>query len=253
METREARISCMTQRQTGSRILMTGAETSATPPAPRRRFSPEERRQDFIRKAAEFFAERGFDGGTRDLARKLGVTQPLLYRYFPNKEELIKEVYRTVYLDRWKPEWQEILADRSIPIRVRLERFYRLYTDAIFTREWMRIYLFSGLKGLEINRWYVGFVEDRVLARIIEEYRHEAGLPPQDRPAPAELELAWTLHGGIFYYGVRKHIYGSPVLEDKERVIANALDVFLEGISRIFGTAVKVRGAYARLPERRPE
>jgi hypothetical protein len=37
--------------------------------------------------------------GTRDLARRLGVTQPLLYRYFPSKDDLIKEVYRTVYLE----------------------------------------------------------------------------------------------------------------------------------------------------------
>jgi AcrR family transcriptional regulator len=215
----------------------------------RRRFSPQERRHEFIRKAAEFFSEEGFNGGTRELARKLGVTQPLLYRYFPSKEELIKEVYRTVYLERWQPEWEEILRDRALPIRSRLERFYNLYTDAIFTREWMRIYLFSGLKGLEINRWYVGMVEERVLTRIIEEYRHEAGLPRQQKPAPAELELAWTLHGGIFYYGVRKHIYELPVLEDKDRVIANALDVFLEGISRIFGTTIKMRVAYPRQPE----
>ena len=27
------------------------------------------------------------------------MTQPLLYRYFPSKDDLIKEVYRTVYLE----------------------------------------------------------------------------------------------------------------------------------------------------------
>jgi AcrR family transcriptional regulator len=212
----------------------------------RTRLSPDQRRQDFIRKATELFSEEGFDGGTRELARKLGVTQPLLYRYFPSKEELIREVYRTVYIDRWKDDWDNLLADRSRPIRVRLEEFYRDYTDTIFTREWMRIYLFSGLKGFDLNRWYVGMIQDRILARIVEEYRHEAGLPAQSPPPAAELELAWVLHSGIFYYGIRKYIYESPVLEDKDRVIANALDVFLEGLSRVFGTAVKVRAAYAR-------
>ncbi|HST95288.1 MAG TPA: TetR/AcrR family transcriptional regulator [Microvirga sp.] len=224
----------------------TTSPPSETEGPKRTRLSPDQRRRDFIRKATELFSEEGFDGGTRELARKLGVTQPLLYRYFPSKEELIREVYRTVYIDRWKDEWDGLLADRSRPIRVRLEEFYRDYTDTIFTREWMRIYLFSGLKGFDLNRWYVGMIQDRILAKIVEEYRHEAGLPPQSPPAPAELELAWVLHSGIFYYGVRKHIYESPVLEDKDRVIANALDVFLEGISRVFGTAVKVRAAYAR-------
>ena len=104
-----------------------------------------------------------------------------------------------------------------MPIRARLEAFYRSYTDAIFNREWMRIYFFAGLKGLDLNRRYVDMVQDRILTRIIEEYRHEAGLPPLEKPTPAELELVWLLQGGIFYYGVRKHLYGLPVLENKDR------------------------------------
>jgi AcrR family transcriptional regulator len=213
-----------------------------------KRLSPDERRREIIDKAAEFFAEEGFEGGTRELATKLGVTQPLLYRYFPSKDDLIQEVYRSVFLERWNPDWDALLGDRTLPIRTRLERFYRSYTDTIFRREWMRIYLFAGLKGLGLNRWYVDVVQNKILARIIEEYRHEAGLPPQASPDPTELELAWHLHGGIFYYGVRKHIYGLTVLENKDRVIANALDVFLEGISRLFGTPVKMRSAYGRRP-----
>jgi AcrR family transcriptional regulator len=211
-----------------------------------KRLSPDERRQAFIQQAAELFAEEGFGGGTRELARKLGVTQPLLYRYFPSKEELIEAVYRSVFLDRWDPEWDALLADRTVPIRKRLEQFYCSYTDAIFTRQWMRIYFFAGLKGLDLNRRYIQIVQDRILRRIIEEYRHEAGLPPQEAPSAAEMELVWLLQGGIFYYGVRKHLYDLAVQEDKDRVIANALDVFLEGISRLFVTPVKMRTAYGR-------
>ncbi len=210
-----------------------------------RRLSPAQRREDFIRKATTLFAEEGFDAGTRELARKLGVTQPLLYRYFPSKDDLIREVYKRVYLDRWQPEWDDMLGDRTRPIRERLQHFYDAYTDAIFDRDWIRIYLFSGLKGAAINKWYVSIVETRILTRIIEEYRNEAGLPAQE-PAAAELELAWLLHGGIFYYGVRKHIYDSPVLEQKNRAISNALDVFLEGIASVFGTAVKTRSTAIR-------
>jgi AcrR family transcriptional regulator len=122
--------------------------------AKQKRRSPKDRRKEFVAKATEFFAEEGFGGGTRDLARRLGVTQPLLYRYFPSKNDLIKEVYRTVYLEPLDTVWEELLTDRSRPIRDRLQQFYEAYTDVIFTRKWLRIYLYSGLKELDINRWY---------------------------------------------------------------------------------------------------
>ena len=202
-----------------------------------KRLSPDDRRREFVAKATEFFAEEGFDGGTRDLARRLGVTQPLLYRYFPSKDDLIKEVYRAVYLDPLDPGWEKLLADRSRPIRDRLREFYNAYTNVIFTRTWLRIYFYSGLKGLDINRWYIGLVQDKILARIIKELRHEAGLPAHSRPTAAELELAWVFQSGIFYYGVRKYMFESPVLEDKQRVIGDAVDVFLAGFEQVFGAA----------------
>ena len=198
-----------------------------------RRLSPDDRRSEIIAKATEFFSEEGFGGGTRALARKLGVTQPLLYRYFPSKDDLIREVYRKVYLEPLKIGWDKELSDRSRPLRVRLQAFYETYTNTIFTRRWLRIYLYSGLKGLDMNRWYVGMVRDKILARIIRECRHEAGLAVQSKPTAAELELAWVFHGGIFYYGVRKYIYDAPVFEDKSQMISDALDIFLAGFERM--------------------
>src|SRR3979490_1734852 len=85
---------------------------------------PDDRRKEFVAKATEFFSEEGFGGGTRDLARRLGVTQPLLYRYFPSKDDLIKEVYRTVYLEPLETGWEKLLCDPSRPARDRLQGFY---------------------------------------------------------------------------------------------------------------------------------
>jgi hypothetical protein len=65
----------------------------------------------------------------------------------------------------------------------------------------------------------------------------------QSKPCAAELELAWVFHGGIFYHGVRKYIYESPVFEDKERIISDALDVFLAGFARVAETSTNVRRA----------
>ena len=195
----------------------------------RKRLSSTARRQDFIDRAIEFFAEEGFESSTRGLAKKLGVTQPLLYRYFPSKDDLISEVYDVVYVNRWQPEWEPLLRDRTRPLADRLTTFYDVYTDVIFNREWMRIYLFSGLKGVDINRRYMQLVRQRILEPILIEARVELGLP--DVPAKdCEVEFAWIMHGGIFYYGIRDLIYDSAISTDKKRVIKDAIAAFIAGL-----------------------
>lgn len=198
--------------------------------APKRKRLPSaERRKEFIDQAVVFFAEEGFESSTRGLARKLGVTQPLLYRYFPSKEDLISEVYDAVYVNRWQPEWEPILRDQSRPLADRLEDFYNVYTDAIFNRQWMRIYLFSGLKGVDINRRYMQLVQTRILEPILAEARAEFGLPSRVA-RDCEVEFAWVMHGGIFYYGVRDLIYESAIETDKAQVIADAVAAFVAGL-----------------------
>lgn len=196
----------------------------------------EERRQEFLTKAIEFFAQEGFESSTRELARRLGVTQPLLYRYFPSKSDLISEVYDAVYVKRWRDEWGVLLADRSRPLRDRLVEFYIAYTDVVFHNDWMRIFLFSGLKGVDINRRYMELVRVRILEPILSEVRFDAGLDDLT-PTEEEVEFAWIVHGGIFYYGVRTLIYEASVLNNKEFVIENAIDSLLGQIAQVRANA----------------
>lgn len=205
-----------------------GAET-----APRRkRLSSDERREEFLAKAIEFFAQQGFESSTRALARQLGVTQPLLYRYFPSKNDLISEVYDRVYVKRWRDEWSALLTDREKPVRSRLVEFYSAYTDVVFHDEWMRIFLFSGLKGEDINRRYMKLVRARILEPILREHRVETRMG-ETEPSDEEVEFAWIMHGGIFYYGVRTLIYEASVLNNKDFVIETSIDAFLGQLPKV--------------------
>jgi len=130
---------------------------------------------------------------------------------------LIKEVYRTVYLEPLDTGWENLLSDRSRPIRGRLQEFYNAYTKVIFTRKWLRIYLYSGLKGLDINRWYVGVVRDKILTRIVRECRHEAGLPAQSKPTAAELEMAWCFTAASFTTGSANTSTNRPCSRTRSR------------------------------------
>lgn len=210
------------------------AATLDTPVKQRRsRIKPEERHREFVRKAVSLFSEVGFEAGTRELAQRLGVTQPLLYRYFPSKDDLIAAVYREIYVNRWKPEWRQGLVDESVPIRDRILSFYNDYTATIFTPEWLRIYLFAGLRGVDINRRYTATVEAEVMRPIALATRKAFGRPETDPLLPEELELFWTLQGGIFYYGVRQIVYGLEMAVDRQTMIRNSVDTFLTGVGDV--------------------
>jgi AcrR family transcriptional regulator len=57
----------------------------------KRRIKQADRMVMIARTAAELFAEKGFhETGTRDLAKATGVSEALLFRYFPTKETLWK-------------------------------------------------------------------------------------------------------------------------------------------------------------------
>ncbi|HEM45953.1 MAG TPA: TetR/AcrR family transcriptional regulator [Alphaproteobacteria bacterium] len=87
------------------------------------------REKAVVEAAADFFAEHGFSGSTRALARQLGVTQALLYRYFPSKGALIERVFESVFLERWDPGWTGLLTDRSRPLQHRISAFYQAYAS----------------------------------------------------------------------------------------------------------------------------
>ncbi|TPM26878.1 TetR/AcrR family transcriptional regulator [Mesorhizobium sp. B2-3-5] len=197
----------------------------------RRRLTHEARKNMILQEAIKFFSEVGFDGGTRDLALRMGVKQPLLYRFFPSKEDLVKNVYDAVYIGRWRHDWSRLIADRSLPLRERLIEFYEEYAEIMFQPEWIRIFLFSGLKGVDINKQYVPFMEENVLKRICEEIRQDNGLPTIEEVPITNQELAafWVFHGGVFYYGVRREVYGVQVHTDVDEFIRLAVDGLLAG------------------------
>ncbi|MEK9568588.1 MAG: TetR/AcrR family transcriptional regulator [Paracoccaceae bacterium] len=194
------------------------------------RLPPQERKAQFINKAIEFFSQEGFDSSTRQLAAKLNVTQPLLYRYFPSKDDLINQVYEAVYMGRWDDNWDKLLRDQSKSLEERLNIFYQQYTAKVFEDKWLRIFLFSGLKGIEINKRYLKFVQENVIQVIGDQYL-KAYKPQQLRLTDREQEIIWVTHGSLIYYGIRKHVYGSGVFSDTFDIIESSIRGMLAQLS----------------------
>jgi AcrR family transcriptional regulator len=203
--------------------------------SPRKRLPREERERSIAREAVAFFSEFGFDGHTRELAKRIGITQPLLYRYFRNKEALIDRVYKEVYLNRWNPRWEELLDDRSRPLDERMVELYLDYSRMILRYEWIRIWMFSGLKGMDLNSRYLTLLRERIFGRVIREIRHAHRLPSPDAVPVSEMEfeLVWALHASIFYIGVRRWIYGLEIPADVDSVVTALTRSFLEGVPAV--------------------
>ena len=217
-------------------------------PVRNQRLPRAERERHILEEAVRFFAEVGFGGDTRELAKRAQVTHALLFRYFPSKDALIERVYREVYLGRWNPYWELLIEDRSIPLRERMVEFYKLYAQTILSYEWVRLFMFVGLKGADMNRRLFA-AGDRADRRAdLPGDPDSYGLPDFDHvpPVPAEIELVWGVNSRVFYFGVRKYIYGMPVPENLDALIEAEVHTFFDGIGKTLTTLVGMHPSDAR-------
>lgn len=176
--------------------------------ATRRRLSPAERERLIVEGAVRFFSEQGLDGQLRDLAKELGITHTLLYHYFPTKQALIERVYSDLFAARWESGWEKLLDDKSLDVETKLTRFYTLYAKRILERDWVRVFVSSGLSDRYITDRYFALLGEKLFPRLVRESRRYLGLSNRSKPSPREMELLLGLHGSIFYMGMRRWVYG---------------------------------------------
>ena len=197
--------------------------------APRQtRMSPQDRRRQILEKAAEFFSDYGLTAQTRGLAAACGISQRLLYRYFPTKEALLDEVYRTAIAGPFKAVWFAELVDRRIPLEDRLLRFYKDYFTTIFTSRWLRLFMYSSLADIGMAPNYTSAMVLQLLEAIVVEAGHEQKIAvPPDKDL--QHEIGWTLHGGLSHYAIRRHLYGFTQHVAEDAVVKIHIAQFLGG------------------------
>lgn len=204
-------------------------EKTASSTSPRKNMRSVDRERQILEETVRFFAEYGFEGQTRELAKRLGVSHGVIYRHFESKQALIERVYEHVYVSRWRSRWNELIVDRSIPLEERLVQFYREYAQRVFEYEWVRIFISAGLKSYGLPERYLAIIRSRIIRPAVMELRHDLGLP--DRlPSESEEELFWGLHGGVFYLAIRKYIYATNTPEDVDGTVVRTVKSFMSGI-----------------------
>ena len=216
------------------------AENSVDSIAPlRRRMSTAERKRQILDRAIQFFAKHGIDGQLRNLTKELGVTHTLLYHYFPTKDALIQEVYKEVFESRWKPEWEDLLDDETLTPEEKFNAFYLDYSNTVLTYDFVRILIFSGLSDHSISDRFFELLRSRLLPRLIRETRKYCGRPNTTKPTQRELEFLMGLHGGVFYIGMRRWIYGQAIYaaespDTEQEIIRDRVQSYLHSAKSLF-------------------
>jgi len=218
-------------QRTAKRPIRKRTETGSKSAPKRRNMRAADRERAIVDEAIRFFAERGFEGQTRELAKRMGITHSAIYRHFPSKEALIERVYQEVYLSRWSPDWGPMIRDRTLPLEARLTRFYLDYVERVFEYNWVRIFVFSGMKSFGITGRYLDIVRREIIEPAAAELRHDLKLPDaKSHPlSERETELFWGLHGRIFYLAIRKFIYETPIPPDLDAIVRDAVQTFMDG------------------------
>jgi AcrR family transcriptional regulator len=201
-----------------------------------RRLPYEERRASILRQASEFFSEYGLTGQTRSLALACGVSQRLLYRFFPSKAALLREVYDETIIGPFKAVWLAQLADRSHPVEQRLNLFYRDYFGNVLTRKWLRLFLYASLAESAMAPDYIAAIIKHLLETITRETALEQGVELPEDPALMH-EIGWTLHGAVSHFAIRRHLYGASLEVSEDRVLAMHVGAFVSGFAGLVDTA----------------
>ena len=211
---------------------------------PSKRLPNEARRAEILESAISLFSSKGISVTTRDIAKASGITQPLIFRHFKAKEDLVDAIYLEHFEGMFDQSWREKLRDRSRSLYQRLTDFYLSYTDVVFEENWMRIYFWSAMSGAEINKRYTKFVIEHIVTPIAMEVRAEVNpeAAGESELSDLEFETVYTAHSGILYYGLRKFIFRDDPAIDRSQIIYECVASMLQGAPKVVATYLERDG-----------
>jgi AcrR family transcriptional regulator len=151
-------------------------------PAPRRRRTPEQARQEIIDAATDLIAQRGPDAvGLRGVAEAAGVSHALVTHYFGTYGELVRTVLQRENERQRQRIRDQMSTDRGVPYA---DAVTRVLFETLADERYVRLFAWSSLHGHEVGTASPG------LSQLVDAM--EAGiplvLPDPRRPDRARIE-----------------------------------------------------------------
>jgi AcrR family transcriptional regulator len=195
-----------------------------------------DRRSQILEEALLLFAEHGVEGASlRDLAKRVGLTQPSLYHYFSSKEALVEAIFAQKAeqaAQRRTQAMQDAKLDTPQKFCVWLaEEFLRLWQDPNH-RALMRFVHGEAMRGGSTARSFTKVhiaPNNAGIAQVFRRFMEEGKLRNVDPEHAAR-----SFVSPIILMMMHQHLMGAlqddPV--DLRDFIHSHIDTFLHGISR---------------------
>lgn len=194
------------------------------------RVSSRERQASLIACAASLFAAKGFNGTTtKEIARAAGISEALVFKYFPTKRALYAAILEEkVAVGELLGAVEEAARKRDDDRVFTLIASYRIRPGVDPTL--LRLLLFSALEGHELSDMFFGkqhkvFYEH--LAMYIQTRIRERAFRNVDPLLAARAFIGMVVHHRLLH-----EIFGVPMHRSHEDTVATYVELFLNGLKR---------------------
>lgn len=192
------------------------------------RTSSQERQASLIAAAASLFAAKGFKGTTtKEIAKATGVSEALLFKYFPTKRALYAAILAEKVQYSGLREAVEEAAKKQDDERLfTLLAGYRIRQGADPTL--LRLLLFSALEGHEMSEMFFR-QQYRVFYDLLAGYIRRRIDDGAFRPVDPLL-AARAFFGVIVHHRLLHDIFGLPMHRTHEDTVSEYVSIFLGGL-----------------------
>ncbi len=194
------------------------------------RKSAPDRRECILQGATEVFGQKGFRGATtREIAQRLGISEALIFKYFPSKEAL----YRAIIQKKIDQSEKMLFPKDAIQTKDD-RRVFRSIASYLISQNtddhtFLKLIHYSALEGHELSKIFfeTQWGKTRFLSKYIRQRIKEQAfqkVPP--------LLAARAFIGMIIYYVQSQELYGmkSHFNFSRKRVVDTFVEIFLDGL-----------------------
>jgi len=189
------------------------------------------RREQILKGAMRLFAQKGFRGTTtREIAQRLGISEALMFKYFPSK----KALYRAIIQKRTDGSEEMFFPKEAIQAKDDRQVFQSIASYLIQKNtedpSFMRLILYSALEGYDLSKI---FFENHAMerTRLLSEYIRQR-IKEKAFKKVHPLLAARAFIGMVIHYVQSQEIYGLKNLFhfSQKKVVDTFVDAFLKGL-----------------------